>query len=171
MKRPATPYAASKLACDALVESYVDTFELDAVIVRPFNTIGPRQNEGSYAAVIPETMRRIREGRAPIHHRKWAAVEGLRIRKGRRRGRHPGSGTRDSGQTYVMATGETHTIRDVVEKTSACCRIRGTIDTAPARAGDVYRLCGDPSKAMMELGWKPTSRIRRRAEKDGGVVQ
>lgn len=48
-----TSYAAAKGAADLCVMSYVNTFELDAVIVRPFNTFGPRQNDGNYAGVIP----------------------------------------------------------------------------------------------------------------------
>jgi UDP-glucose 4-epimerase len=50
---PSTPYAASKLAGDYAVLSYRKTFGLDATIVRPFNNYGPRQNEGSYAGIIP----------------------------------------------------------------------------------------------------------------------
>jgi NAD dependent epimerase/dehydratase len=45
-----SPYSASKIGADKLVESYVCAFELPAVTVRPFNTYGPRQ---SARAVIP----------------------------------------------------------------------------------------------------------------------
>jgi dTDP-glucose 4,6-dehydratase len=45
-----SPYAATKIAADKLVESYVDSFGVKAVILRPFNTFGPRQ---SARAVIP----------------------------------------------------------------------------------------------------------------------
>lgn len=54
-----TPYAASKAASDNLVMSYCRTFGIDASIVRPFNNYGPRQNEGSYAGVIPLTILRV----------------------------------------------------------------------------------------------------------------
>lgn len=63
---PTTPYAASKAAADLLVLSYCETFGIDASIVRPFNNFGPKQNEGSYAGVIPITMKRIMNGMAPI---------------------------------------------------------------------------------------------------------
>ena len=56
---PTTPYAASKAACDLLVRSYENTFGIDMSIVRPFNNYGPRQNEGSYAGVIPITIKRV----------------------------------------------------------------------------------------------------------------
>ncbi len=45
-----SPYAASKIAADALVEAFHRSFQLPAVTVRPFNTFGPRQ---SGRAVIP----------------------------------------------------------------------------------------------------------------------
>jgi UDP-glucose 4-epimerase len=61
-----TPYAASKAACDLLVFSYCQTFGLDASIIRPFNNYGPRQNEQSYAGVIPLTIRRILENEPPV---------------------------------------------------------------------------------------------------------
>jgi len=61
-----TPYAASKAACDLLVLSYCRTFGIDASIIRPFNNYGPRQNEGSYAGLIPITIRRILQNEPPI---------------------------------------------------------------------------------------------------------
>jgi UDP-glucose 4-epimerase len=63
---PTTPYAASKAASDLLVLSYISTFNIDASIIRPFNSYGPRQNEGNYAGVIPLTIKRILSGESPI---------------------------------------------------------------------------------------------------------
>ena len=63
---PTTPYGASKAATDLLVLSYVHTFNITASIIRPFNNYGPRQNEGSYAGVIPLTIKRIQSGEAPV---------------------------------------------------------------------------------------------------------
>ncbi|MBI4596931.1 MAG: SDR family NAD(P)-dependent oxidoreductase [Candidatus Omnitrophica bacterium] len=48
-----SPYAASKIGADALAESFAHAFGLPVVIVRPFNTFGPRQ---SARAVIPTIM-------------------------------------------------------------------------------------------------------------------
>lgn len=60
-----TPYAASKAAGDLLILSYCRTFGIDASIIRPFNNYGPRQNEGSYAGVIPITIANIMRGESP----------------------------------------------------------------------------------------------------------
>jgi NAD dependent epimerase/dehydratase len=48
-----SPYAASKIAADKLAESYFCSFDLPVVILRPFNTFGPRQ---SARAVIPTIL-------------------------------------------------------------------------------------------------------------------
>jgi len=61
-----TPYAAAKAAGDLLLQSYARTFGISCAIVRPFNTYGPRQNDGNYAGIIPLTLRRLREGQAPM---------------------------------------------------------------------------------------------------------
>ena len=61
-----TPYAVSKAAGDKLILSYCRIFGIDAAILRPFNNYGPRQNEGSYAGVIPLTIKRILSGEPPI---------------------------------------------------------------------------------------------------------
>ena len=45
-----SPYSASKIGADKLVESYVCSFDVPAATIRPFNTYGPRQ---SSRAVIP----------------------------------------------------------------------------------------------------------------------
>ena len=52
-----TSYAASKGAVDLMIKSYVATFNCNAVILRPFNNYGPRQNDGNYAGVIPIFIR------------------------------------------------------------------------------------------------------------------
>src|ERR1700742_551059 len=47
---PQSPYAASKLAADKLMDSWHRSFDLPVVVLRPFNTYGPRQ---SARAIIP----------------------------------------------------------------------------------------------------------------------
>lgn len=56
-----SPYAASKIAADKLVESFQRSFDVSAVIVRPFNTFGPRQ---SGRAVIPTIISQALSGEA-----------------------------------------------------------------------------------------------------------
>ena len=62
-----SPYAATKVAADKLVESYYLSFGIPAVTLRPFNTFGPRQ---STRAVIPQVITQLASGRAgsPSEH-------------------------------------------------------------------------------------------------------
>lgn len=66
---PTTTYAAGKAAADIAVNSWVNMFDLDAFIVRPFNNYGPRQNyKGYLAGIIPITAWRILNGISPEVH-------------------------------------------------------------------------------------------------------
>ncbi|WP_413570379.1 GDP-mannose 4,6-dehydratase [Bdellovibrio sp. HCB117] len=66
---PTTTYAAGKAAADLAVKSYVNMFDLDCFIVRPFNNYGPRQNyKGYLAGVIPITAYKILKGQKPEIH-------------------------------------------------------------------------------------------------------
>jgi NAD dependent epimerase/dehydratase len=55
-----SPYAASKIAADAIAYSFYAAFDLPVTIARPFNTYGPRQ---SARAVIPTIIAQIASGK------------------------------------------------------------------------------------------------------------
>lgn len=57
--QPQSPYSASKIGADAIAMSFYNSFKLPLVIVRPFNTYGPRQ---SARAVIPTIISQIAAG-------------------------------------------------------------------------------------------------------------
>ena len=48
-----SPYSASKISADHIVQSFYNSFDLPVVTLRPFNTFGPRQ---SLRAIIPTIM-------------------------------------------------------------------------------------------------------------------
>ena len=58
-----SPYSATKIGADMLAESFCRSFNLPAVIMRPFNTYGPRQ---SARAVIPTILSQLYEGSKQI---------------------------------------------------------------------------------------------------------
>lgn len=57
--QPQSPYSASKIGADSIAMSFFHSFNLPVVIVRPFNTFGPRQ---SARAVIPNIIIQIAKG-------------------------------------------------------------------------------------------------------------
>lgn len=153
---PTTPYAASKAAADLLVLSYCETFGIDASIVRPFNNFGPKQNEGSYAGVIPITMKRIMNGMAPIIY---------------------GDGEQTRDYIYVtdtadavidiynnkntrtkiinIATGQEITIKKMITTIAEIMGCDEPIIYENTRLADVRRHRGDISLAEKLIGFKP----------------
>ncbi|MBI4653691.1 MAG: GDP-mannose 4,6-dehydratase [Nitrospirae bacterium] len=64
---PITVYGASKLAGELYVLSYHRIYGLDSMVVRPFNTYGPREHfEGAYGEVIPKFVLRVLNNMPPI---------------------------------------------------------------------------------------------------------
>lgn len=61
--QPQSPYSASKIGADALAMSFFNSFEFPLIVVRPFNTYGPRQ---SARAVIPTIITQILAGNRTI---------------------------------------------------------------------------------------------------------
>ncbi len=162
-----TTYAAGKAAADLALESYVRMFGLDAFIVRPFNNYGPRQNDQSLAAIIPVTLRRIREGLPPVLEGSGeqtrdfiyvedtiAAIMKLSLLEGL------------SGQSFNLGSGRETTIREILD---TLCMLTGCnlpYDRQPARVADVMRHCagvnrvesviGDVSPTVLMEGMKKT---------------
>ena len=62
-KQPQSPYSATKIAADAMAMSFCNAFELPVIVVRPFNTYGPRQ---SARAIIPTIITQIMSGMKEI---------------------------------------------------------------------------------------------------------
>ena len=66
----------------------------------------------------------------------------------------------DEPDDFVIATGETHTIKELVEYAFECIDITNwshhvTIDADLFRPAEVDYLCGDSNKAQTILGWVP----------------
>ncbi len=71
---------------------------------------------------------------------------------------------RDKPEDYVVATGETHSVRELVEEAFGCVgldwRKHVVQDPALIRPAEVDLLVGDPSKAKRDLGWTPAVDFR-----------
>ncbi|TSE10932.1 SDR family NAD(P)-dependent oxidoreductase [Mesorhizobium intechi] len=57
-----SPYSASKIGADMMAESYARSFDVPVVIMRPFNTYGPRQSE---RAIVPTIIRQALDPNCP----------------------------------------------------------------------------------------------------------
>lgn len=152
-----TPYAASKSAADHIIDSYVQTFGIDATVVRPFNNFGPRQNPGSYAGIIPTVVRRVSSG-LPVE------IHG------------DGEQTRDfiyapetadmivrvfesesaRGRVLNIASGVETSVNELVRRLLAALDAPDhPVEHVDARPGDVRRHCADVSLARKLLDYEP----------------
>jgi UDP-glucose 4-epimerase len=155
-EKPLTPYAASKIACDQVAVSFFKTFGLDIAIARPFNAYGPRQNERSYAGVIPLTILRILEGKPPVvfgdgkQTRDYSyvadTVEGIM---------GVFACPEAQGMIVNIASGREIRIGVLIEKIAKIMGYEGEIVRKPARPGDVLRHKGDIALAKRLFNYAP----------------
>ncbi|MEW6732627.1 MAG: SDR family NAD(P)-dependent oxidoreductase [Acidobacteriota bacterium] len=149
-----SPYAASKIAADKLVESYVQGFALPAVTVRPFNNYGPRQ---SPRAIVPTIVAQaLRGGMIQLGALDAErdllyvgdTVHGLLL---------AAESERAIGEVINLGTGVAISVRALAEKISALLGITADliVDEQRLRPGrsEVWRLCADADKAKELLGW------------------
>jgi NAD dependent epimerase/dehydratase len=151
-----SPYAASKIAADKIVESFVCSFNLPAVIVRPFNTYGPRQ---SPRAVISTIVDQVLRGSVVRVGSLWPrrdftyvedTVQGM-IR----------AATVDAavGGEFNLGTGSDISIGELAQKIidiagKSCELVSDDTRQRPADS-EVARLCSDNRRARQVLGWQP----------------
>ncbi len=91
-------------------------YGLQTVALRYFNVFGPRQDPSSqYAAVVPRFITRGRRGAPVTIVRRRHAVEGLHLRRQRRRARTSLAGDADGavGRVLNVATGGSESVNDV----------------------------------------------------------
>lgn len=152
-----SPYAASKIAADALAESFRRSYELPLTILRPFNTYGPRQ---SARAVIPAIITQIASGQEEVKlgaltpRRDFTFVDDmveaflLAAQK-----------EKLAGENINIGTGQDITIGELAQKIAALMgrKVRFVEDRARLRPenSEVKRLVCDASRAQQLLGWKP----------------
>lgn len=152
-----SPYSASKIGADKLVESFVSSYHLPAVTIRPFNTYGPRQ---SMRAIIPTVIAQalfqpeIHVGSlTPVRDFTYVqdTVDAFLL---------AGSVEGIEGHVFNLGTDREISVDDVVKmvlsitgnKTKTVCTSEERI--RPEKS-EVFRLRSDFTKAKNILGWEP----------------
>jgi len=153
---PKTLYAAGKAAADLMVNSYFHTYKLDVAIVRPFNNYGPRQNEGSYAAIIPLTIKRILLGEPPVLEGDGKQTRDFIYVKDTTSATikiYENEKTR--GKTINIASGRETSVKDIINSIINTLSYRGKIVRKPPRPADVRRHLADVTLARKLIGFEP----------------
>ncbi len=170
---PRSPYAVAKLYGYWIIKNYRESYNLFACNGILFNHTSPRRGENFMEKKIVDSMVDISLGilnsfqlgnlnaqRDIGHAREY--VEGMwRMLQ------------RETPEDYVLSTGKTHTVREIVNKTAfllgmdikwggeginEICLYQGrtiiSIDPKYFRPAEVDLLIGDSSKALSDLGWE-----------------
>ena len=153
--RPASPYAASKIAADNLALSYFHAYKMPVTVVRPFNTYGPFQKSNSEGGVVSIFLKRDLNNEPLL-------VKG------------EGTQTRDllfvrdcadfviraseveaaEGHVINVGTGRDISVNDLAEAVvSQGNEIRHIPHDHPQ--AEIPRLLCNPAKAREVLGWQP----------------
>jgi UDP-glucose 4-epimerase len=155
---PTTVYGASKLTGELYATAFHRTHGLDTVIVRPFNTYGPRAHfEGAYGELIPKFVVRVTNGRAPIifgdgeQTRDFTYVEDT-VRGILLAADAPGM----AGRSVNIARGEELSVNEIARLVLDACAARDLRpESGPERPADVRRHYADITRARRELGFVP----------------
>ena len=157
--RPLSPYGAAKAYGSFVTAAYRSKYGLHASSAILFNHESPRRSGDFLPAKVAHGVAAIAAGREHElvlgdldAQRDWGYapdfVEAMWLML-----------QQDDPGDYVIATGELHTVGELVERAFAHAgldwREHVRVDESLMR-GQSYRLVGDATKARTQLGWKPT---------------
>lgn len=162
-----SPYAASKIGADKIVESYCRSFNLPAATIRPFNTFGPRQ---SARAVIPTVMAQLLSDAPEMRLGSLTPVRDFLFVEDTVEGfLAVASSDACLGKVTNVGTGVAVTIGDMTELAMQVAgrRIRIVADDQRVRpdASEVMQLICDASAAKARCGWAPRFTLREGLER------
>lgn len=157
-----SPYSATKIGADKLVESYARSFDVDVATLRPFNTYGPRQ---SLRAMIPTILSQALAGKREV---RLGALEPVRdltfVEDTARAFLAVGAAEGVAGRVLNAGSGKGIAVGDLarlaLELVGSDAEI--VLDEARVRpaASEVGELIAD-SSALKELtGWEPQVDLR-----------
>ena len=157
-----SPYSATKIGADKLVESFYRSFEVPVVTMRPFNTYGPRQ---SMRAVIPTIMTQCLAGVDTISLGNLTPTRDFNFVLNTVDGFIKASEVDDAiGRTIHIGSGEEISIGDLAHLIAELADnpIKIQIDQSRLRpeGSEVDRLLASNAFAKEILNWEPIYSLR-----------
>ena len=153
-----SPYSATKISADQLVMSFYRSFDLNASIIRPFNTYGPRQ---SLRAVIPTIINQMLRGKEEITlgsikpKRDFSYIDdtvngficAIKSKK-------------IKGEIINLGSGYQFSILETVRLISSILnkkvKIKNESERVRPKKSEIYNLLSNNKKAKKLLSWKPS---------------
>jgi len=157
--RPLSPYAVSKVTQDYLGYQYHQSYGTRVIRTRGFNHTGPRRGEVFVTSNFASQLARIEAGqREPkIRVGNLDAIRDFTDVRDMVRAYWLAVTKATPGEVYNIASGEGISIRELLDRLIALCKVEVEIETDPARLrpSDVEILVGDNSKFRDATGWEP----------------
>jgi UDP-glucuronate 4-epimerase len=153
-----SPYAASKLACEALGHVYHHVYGLDVAALRFFTVYGPRQRPD---LAICKFATLIRSGRPiPVFGdgstaRDYTYIEDILS------GIMACTEKTFGFEIFNLGESDTVSLSRLIELLEGALGRKAIINRLPAQPGDVPLTCADISKARAKLGYQPKVRIEQ----------
>lgn len=161
---PRSPYACAKLYAHWLTVNYRESYNLHASSGILFNHESPRRGETFVTRKITRAATRIKLGlqdslymgnldakRDWGYAKEYVEMMWMMLQQ-------------DQPDDYVVATNETHSVKEFIEETFALLDIDWQqyvkFDPRYNRPAEVELLIGDPAKAKKQLGWEPKVRFK-----------
>jgi GDP-4-dehydro-6-deoxy-D-mannose reductase len=163
--RPVTPYAVSKIAQDFLGLQYYLSHGVEAVRVRPFNHIGPRQRLGFVAPDFACQIAEIEAGRRPPavsvgnldQQRDFSDVRDIV------RGYHLALTEGAAGEVYNLGSGQAYPVQQLLDTLIRLSGLPIAVQRDPARVRpqEQARLVANSGKLKDRTGWQTKIPLER----------
>jgi GDP-4-dehydro-6-deoxy-D-mannose reductase len=155
--RPNNPYAVSKIAQDALALQYFLAYGQQTIRVRPFNHIGPGQNEAFVAAAFAQQVARIEAGlqEPVIYVGNLEAVRDFTDVRDMVRAYHLAITMGEPGEVYNIGSGTGHTIQWLLDTLISMSNVSVEVKQDPTRMrpSDIPTNVSDNTRFVRRTGW------------------
>jgi GDP-4-dehydro-6-deoxy-D-mannose reductase len=157
--RPNNPYAVSKIAQDALALQYFLAYGQKIIRVRPFNHLGPGQNEHFVAAAFAQQIARIEAGKQEpiIYVGNLEAIRDFTDVRDIVRAYHLAITLGEPGEVYNIGSGRGHTIQWLLDTLLSLQPVAVEVKQDPARMrpSDIPTNVCNNARFTRRTGWEP----------------
>jgi nucleoside-diphosphate-sugar epimerase len=152
-----SPYAATKIGADKIVESFYKSFNFPVATIRPFNTFGPRQSD---RAIIPTIISQIAAGKDQITLGSLAPVRDFLYVKDTANGYIKIAESENTiGEVINVGTGRGINIGDLATLIMELMRKKVVLNSNDERVrpgkSEVMQLLCNYKKAQRLANWEP----------------